>query len=287
VSVFALDLMDRGSLLLLRGENRHAEVWSVDGEATWLRDLALEPDECIAGAAATGDRVLVARPDRLRIVSARDGRTTRELPRAVDPNGSPAGLAQLSSSGKLVALEARGGIELRDAGTGELARSLPLPNPGIEGAGSWRFELLGDEFLALRWDGPRVTCEWGIRVADGKEGRLAEALLPDGEFLTRAGSGLGTFPIQTFAGDRIRELKPAPWQHWGWFYSSVSPSGTRLVLAVHDAPGAIEVFSTKTGARIREVRIGGPFNDTAVSADGDRVADLLEDGTVQVWDLPR
>jgi hypothetical protein len=284
-SPFALHLLERGSLALIKTE-RGTELWSLDGGgAVFLRELVLEPGDFVFGSSPLSERVLVYRPNgHLRVVSARSGHVERDWP--LKPGSSA---VALSPSGDLVAVEVGQAIEVRRTDTGAVVRSLPYPK-GIEVAeesgGSLSCSFVGDDFVEASLHVGLTTYLWTTRIADGAQGPEASARLAGDELLDFSGSGFGRMNVFPFDRSRHRTLVLEPFA--GGDPLLVSASGADLLVANRFASvPTIELFSTSSGKRRCLIHPGRTFEEAALSADGDRVAVRFEDGTVEVWDVGR
>lgn len=282
-----IQLFNHGRLALVHGD-AGAELWSLESqEPMYLRTLV---SAGVFAAAPLGDRVLCHDRASVRLVAAADGRVLSEIPLQGNPNGGPA-RCNLATSGELFAVEVRGAIEVRASSSGSLVRSIPVPDRlGPDGVAPRLKELyfLGDDYLKTTWADDRVVSPQLVRMSDGKvtESR-AQSLLPNGEFLRCIGCSapaVWRISVESLDGRLLRDISPDPPALW--LYPLVAASGKRIVLHGTDRPN-IEIHSTATGARVGGVEATRTFGwNIDTSADGDRVAVLLSDGTVEVLDVP-
>jgi hypothetical protein len=182
-------------------------------------------------------------------------------------------------------------IAIRSVGTGTVVRRVPLQGGPGHGEGRPQLDGLGflrDEYVWAKWRDSRFVGTGLIRLSDGESHPTrATDRLEGEEFLECMGcwapAAWGFF-VRSFTGEQLRTLdldKPETGA-----YPLLAASGKRLVMH-GTTTGTIDAFSTGTGARVGHAEASRKFGwNVAVSYDGDRVAVVLDDGAVEVWDLP-
>jgi WD40 repeat protein len=237
-----------------------------------------------------GKELATAGQDGVRVWDAATGRQVRYLACA---NGSPLALAYSPDGGRLAIGYSDGAVQLRDASTGEVLRTLNAPknahkkavasvvfspdgtrlassdgaNDGA-GAGAKIWDAAtGKELLTITADGHRVLhlsfSPDGTRLAGLVQGKTELARIWD------ATTGKG---VRTITGDNDRV----------WFVA-FQPHGKWLATGTGSHQSAVEVQDAETGNALWKAPVGWGFS-LAYSADGKLLAAGNSAGGVIVWD---
>jgi hypothetical protein len=283
----SLSLADHGRLLVVGCAPR--EVWSLEnGAATFLREIA----EPIEGRVASDADILYVEdrrdPRRARAVALRTGLTLSEFD--LPPHD---GVADMSPSGRLVALSKMRRVELRELGTGKVVDTLEVPWP----RDTQSFVVWAREDVLICGFYEADITRFFLTLADRRwHGPVVGAFPPGFEIVSNAGERV-RFAQTDFKGRWLRRVLIDDLD--GRTKREVTLASRREDLDPLELAGALafvlpdqrprselEVYNVTTGRRVDTLVVSGSLaGNLAVTESGDRVAAMLEDGSVAVWDV--
>jgi WD40 repeat protein len=216
------------------------------------------------------------------------GEEIRTLSAATAHDGIRNGVA-FSPDGKWLALvNIDTAVELRDATTGELHASFPLPAKAVstkdERYPHYRVGLTRDAKVLLLGAGAGTLYRWDIvtkkelpawKIHQGEVANLHHS--PDGSLITTGGDGL----IRLW-NLKTGEALVQPEGYSSPTHAALAPDG-RLVL-VGDALGRLDLWDGNTGKRLKTLREKGPaVRKLAFDATSEGFAVAQEDGVIVLW----
>jgi WD40 repeat protein/serine/threonine protein kinase len=259
----------------------HPAATTLEGASGRIRQVAFSPDGKRLASATLGEAV----PPAFKIWDPRTGKELFSLPGKHGPF-APSALA-FSPDGRLLARNgsARGTVELWDATTGRLARTL---------------DRVGEAWsLVFCPDGSRLAIGGGggvdaapVRICDVASGKIMHTLeghqsyvyslafSPDGKRLTTGGHDDKVKIWDTDTGRVAFLLKNQGPSVQGVAFS---PDGKRLASTNQEL---VKVWDAKTGEELFYLRgHEGTVNAVAFSPDGKRLASGSSDRMIKVWDV--
>jgi WD40 repeat protein len=195
---------------------------------------------------------------------------------------------------KQVATASRDGtVKLWDTTTGQIRLLLAGPAPGAVNhvafsADGLRLATASDDGRARVWDA-KTGLEM-LSLAGHSDSVTAVAFSPDGRHLATASADGTVIVWDAQTGNNLLTLA----DHAGWVTSlAFMPDGTRVVMASYEGEGQVRVLDIEAGLSGDEIRDDNgsavealrlPGAVVAVSPDGTRLAGILADASVAVWD---